>query len=371
MKGKAAAKLGKELPTVLVLVGDEERGKERLLEQVKERVGAEASLISWGGDAPGKPEAELSRLLSDLASRPLFGGAKLIVARDGDGLIKRLGNGLLAAIKLDNGNRLLLMMRNLDNRTKLAKAIKKAGGLFTCMRPKSDLPDLPSGHAAASSELLSAVLEEADRLGLRLARDAALELAGRTGNDLFLVSKELEKLSLYLHGRDDAQVVNLRDVHELVPRSATWDQFRLFQEVATGDAQAALRRLRGMFQQGTIDRSGKRVTDPRSLSLALLAQLHNRLKLLARYRMLESSGLDRQQLQAALGIRNPGQLFYLGKEIRLPIVREADRALPALAEADRALKSSQPPAATLERLVIRLCGLVDRSRSQSAGRTRR
>jgi DNA polymerase III delta subunit len=348
-----------ELPAVIALVGDEERIKDRLLEEIVTRAGPDAARVSWNGEA-GKPQSELSRLLFDLASRPLFGGCKVIVVRDGEGLLKRTGQGLQAALAIAAGNHLVLLLRALDNRTRLARQLKQRGGLIACVRPKAE-----GGGGPAGSELIQAVQTEAGSLGLCLDGAVALELAGRTGNDLLLVAAELSKLKLYL---EDRNTVSVADVEALVPRSAGWDQFRLFQEVAGGDLKAALTRLRGMFDQGTLDRSGRRVTEPRAMAMTLLALLHNRIRLLARYRSLCRAGVKGGELQEALGIRNPGQLYYLSKEVQLPLVREAHGAVACLAEADRAIKTSQPAATVLERLIIRLSLLARRASRGRAAR---
>ncbi|MFH0944913.1 MAG: DNA polymerase III subunit delta [Planctomycetota bacterium] len=353
--------IGKKIPVVVALVGDEERSKERLLAEILERAGQDAARISWTGEE-GKPREELSRLLSDLCSRPLFGGCKVIVARDGEGLLKRVGQNLIAALDAEAGNHLVLLMRSLDNRTRLARRLKKEGGLISCVRPKLD--SFGQADGAPGGDLVRALQHEARQHGLRMGGSVAVELAGRTGNDLLLAAGELEKLKLYL---EDEENVTIRDVEAVVPRSAGWDQFQLFQEVATGDVRRALVRLRGMFQQGTIDRTGRRVTEPRAMAMTLLALLHNRLRLLARYRSLTAAGVQGEELRQALGIRNPGQLFYLGKEMNLPLVQRAESAVAPLAEADRSIKTGEPAATVLERLVVRLALLAGKERKGSAG----
>ncbi|MBI4879171.1 MAG: DNA polymerase III subunit delta [Planctomycetes bacterium] len=351
------------LPPVIALVGDEERAKERLLAQILERAGREASVISLAAEGAERADLELPRLLADLASRPLFGGLKVIVARDGDALWKRHGKALEAALKIAAGNHLVLLMRSLDLRVRFANELKKSGGLIKCPRPRADAAAFDGqGALPAASELLQAVLAEARAHGLNLAPRAAAELAGRTGNDLMLVAREMEKLSLYLAGRSE---VTLEHIAALVPRSAAWDQFQLFQEVAVGDTRAALLRLCGMLREGTTDRGGRRVNDARGIASGLAALLHQRIRLLARYRSLKAARCPEEEVQRRLAIRNPGQLYYLGKEVELPLVRRAHAAVRVLAEADRALKSSEPPETLLEPLIVRLCALAAQERARA------
>ncbi len=359
--GGGDAALPKELPGVVALVGDEERRKERLLAELIDRAGPDASVVSWQKDAAERPESEVARLLSDHASRPLFGGTKVLVARDGDALLKRAQKSLVAAIDVASGNRMILLCRNLDQRTSFAKKLKKAGGLIVCQRPRVDTD--AGGAVPPGSELVREILADAKRHSLDLDPRAAAELAGRTGNDLLLASNELEKIAVHLGGGGK---VTVAIVDALVPQSAAWDQFQLFQEVATGQAGRALKRVRGMLSRGTVDRSGRRTTDPRSISLALVALLHQRLRTLARFRVLQRQGLPKEEMQRALRIRNPGQLFYLGKEASLPLVAAAETAVEALAEADRGLKLGQPPKVLLERLVVRLARAAVRGAGDGA-----
>ena len=358
---KAAGAAKKALPSVVALVGDEERKKERLLAELVERAGADASVLSWQKDPTEKAEGELSRLLTDHASRPLFGGAKLIVVRDGDGLVKRSGKSLAAALKVDAGNRIVLMCRALDQRTGFAKALKKAGGLIVCARPKVQTD--ASGAVPPGSELVQEIVADARRQGLKIDPRAAVELAGRTGNDLMLAANELEKISVYRAAAAGAPVdVTLADVEELVPQSAAWDQFQLFQEVATGRLDRALRRVRGMLDRGTVDRSGRRTTDPRSIALLLVALIHQRLKTLARFGALKSRGASKDEMLSALRIRNPGQLYYLEREASLPLIAQADACIAPIIEADRALKLSRPAGIVIERMVVQLARLAQAGR---------
>lgn len=357
----SAPTLPKVLPPVVALVGDEMRAKEQLLAEIVERAGKDAAVVMWNVDPHDKPERELSRLLTDLCSRPLFGGTRVVVVRDGDGLLKRLGAGLDATLKKDAGNRLVLMLNALDARTRLGRALKSSGGVLTCARPKAAVD---GSHTPASGELLNALKSAAAAKGLVLDLAAASELVGRTGNDLMLLDGELEKLKTYTAGTDR---VTRDDVSAVVPRSAAWDQFKLFDEIGRGDLKAAVQRMAGMLREGTADRGGKRVTDPRAIAMTVLYALQRRLRLLAGYRRLKARGAAQEEIQRELNIRNPGQLYYLGKEASLPLVAAAERSIPAFLTADRDLKSSADPSLVIDRLLVQLASLARPKRSVSAG----
>jgi DNA polymerase III delta subunit len=358
-KGAEKADKGRDLAAlfkadgvaVAAFVGDEELKKDELLKQVLAAAGKDASVIAFApGETGDKPNAELARLESDLRSRPLFGGRKVIVVRDGDGFVKRCGADAERLLDVPGGNALVLLARQLDGRTAFAKALQKRGVFVRCERPKAELShfDLRRG---GPSELEVALAEQARKRGIALSATAASELAARTGNDMLLAAGELEKLALYVGpGRE----VKPADVEELVPQSAALDQFRLFEEVATGDAAAALRRLRRIWTDGTSDRRGKRMTDVRGIAAVVIALLSRRLELLCRFRELKARGVAGPELQQALGVKNPGQMFFLEKEASLPLLARGTEALRVLALADRGLKSGVEPEIAVETAVARM-----------------
>ncbi len=346
------------IPAVVALAGDEELTKDRWFAELIAAAGKSASVIEWSDptDSAGK---ELQRLLSDLRSRPLFGGCKVIVVRDGDALVKRHGNDLAAACEITNGNHLVLRMRTIDGRTELAKKLGAIGGLLRCQRPEAN-PGEIEGGLPDDSPLVATALAEAARRGITIDRAAVRELLGRTGNDLLLVSVEIDKLSLAFADRAAPLRIEADDVRALVPRSAAYDQFQLVQAVLNGRAGEAVTRIRGVLRHGTLDRRGKRVTDPSAISLSLIALLTARISLLLRYRAASARGLAGPELQQELGVKNPGQLWFLAKETGLPILKSGADAVRALTDADRDLKSGRPAEHVLESMVLRLC------RAQSA-----
>ncbi len=343
------------IPPVVAIAGDEELAKDRLFSALIARAGKDAAIIEWS-DPTDAPAKESARLLSDLRSRPLFGGKKVIVVRDGDALVKRCSAALVAACAIDAGNHLVLRMKAIDGRTELARKLSAIGGLQKRERPEAD-PGEIEGGLAEDSPILASALAEAKSRGVTIDAAAMRELLGRTGNNLLLGANELEKLSIALASRPGPLAITVDDVRALVPQSAAYDQFQLVRAVLNGRAAEALARIRGVLRHGTIDRRGKRVTDPATIALSLFALLTARLSLLLRHRDATARGLAGPELQKELGVKNPGQLWFLAKEAGLPVVRAGGLAVRALTDADRDLKSGRPPEQVLEALVLRLCRL--------------
>jgi DNA polymerase III delta subunit len=359
-----AISLPDPLPRVIALAGDDELGKDELLSKLIAAAGPEAEVATWPIDSSRGP-AEVTRIARDLATRSLFGGRKVILVRDGDALLKSGAAALPALLEPNAGNLLVLRFTKLDQRFVFGKRLKESGALFVLERPKLDHLDVDPSRGIGASALLASIVADGEARGLTIAPDAAHELALRLGNDRLALTQELAKFETRNPDRRD---VTLRDVVELTPQSASLDLFRLFQEIATGDATLAMERVAGLLERGTLDRSGRRVIEPTALLLMTIAAIHQKLALLARYRDAARGGASREEIQKAIGVKNPGQMFFLSKEVRLPIVDRVEAATIALADADRAAKSSSVPEHVLTLLVGRLASL-GRAAARARGAT--
>jgi DNA polymerase III delta subunit len=353
------------LPSVVVLTGDDELGKDEVIAEIVRREGSGADVVDYQGDASGR-DGEVTRLARDLATRSLFGTRRVLLVRDGDGLVKRAGADLANLLNTKAGNAIVLRCTKVDARLTFFKRVKETGGLIARERPKADHLDVDPTRGIGESELLRSIVADATARGLRIDPDAAHELAMRVGNDRLAIANEIEKYWLALGGPQKGGHVALRLVDELTPQSAAFEHFRLFQEVATGDLRAAALRIHGLLDRGLLDRSGKRITEPVAIAILVIAIVHQRIATLARYKAAVSRGLTREAIQSELGIKNPGQLFFLQKEAALPLVERAEDAVAALAEADRSVKTGGRAERVLPELVVRLALLARSARQRPA-----
>ncbi len=360
---KNASGLPDPLPSIVVLAGDDEFGKDEALRKILELEGKDGDVLSHQLDLSKGGEAEIARIRRDLATRSLFGGRRMIVVRDADPLIKRAAKSLPDLLDAPPGNLLILRFSAVDQRLTFFKKVKDSGGLILCERPKADHLDLDPSRGIGGSELLRTITEDFARASLQIEAPAALEIALRIGNDRLAVASEIAKLSLLL---GSAKRVTREVIAQVTPQSAALEPFRLFQEVASGELRKALERVYGMLDRGVVDRGGKRVTDPVSIALMQIALLHQRLALLARLREAEARKLSREEIAAAIGVKNPGQIYFLSKEVSLPLVAHAEAALVALHDADRRIKIGQPAATILPQLIARLARLA-KARARAGG----
>jgi DNA polymerase-3 subunit delta len=236
-----------------VLYGDEPYQKQRVLEQVLDRllppeVDRSLALVTYDGMAGAEQGGPTyGAVAEDLATLPFLAERRVVVVREADKFITA------ARAKLETwltnppstGN-LVLDCRSFPKTTKLAKAAAKfEGALIECKQLRG-------------RELAGFVSELARGLGKRIEPAAANRLIEQVGGEQGLLASEVEKMALYVGQRDS---ISERDVIELVGLSREEKVFAvmdaaglgqlgsaldLWQQVLATDRQAAFRAVGGM-----------------------------------------------------------------------------------------------------------------------------
>jgi DNA polymerase-3 subunit delta len=214
----------------------------------------------------------------------------------------------------------------LDSRTRMAKALAKAGKVhvFKKMWPR-DLPPWLNQRAAAR--------------GKTLATAAAERLAELAGLGLGALDSELEKLALFVGGRPQ---ITAQDVAQVTGRG------RLYSIFDFTDALAAGRLHRALTSYDQLDSLG----EPAVKVLAMVTRL---------FRQLMEA---RRALDQGLGAGQATQALRLPPAAARTIIERAQRESAAglagrlgrILQADLALKSSPGvDRVIMERLILDLC----------------
>jgi DNA polymerase III delta subunit len=244
------------LPPVVILAGDAPFVKERLVAAAERAHDGETEGFAT---RPGEADARaLDRLLDDWGTATLFGSGRLIVARDVDKLLKGKGANRLDE-RLDAGdppNRLLLTVSGLDGRTKLAKRIKKAGGLVSLPVLRDAPPPWHDGGKFLQTDLNQWLVEEARLQGLQLALPVADAMSRLVGNEPGRLAQTLQRLGMLL---DDRTEVSLADVERHVPASSARLLARYEDAIREGRGAEALVLVDRMARDGVFDPFGRLV----------------------------------------------------------------------------------------------------------------
>lgn len=300
--------LGKgSLPLLIVCAGDETFFKEEVLKALKETIEADCpdlQTLFWE-TLPGEKETkEINRLLAEMQTPGLFSPRKLIVAREAKPLLKGGSKALVEL--LDNtppGNTLCFFTDKIDGRTTFARRLKKEGAIVDCKRLYSQQSSFrETSRGGGLSEVASWTLTRARSQGLRLDPEAAAFLTTLTGNNLFVVDSELEKLQL---SRAGDKTFTVSDIEEVTGMSALHTPFDLWEQVQAGRIAEALATLNVILRNGMRSRDGKLVTDPPGIAALLLAIFRNGVRQAAAAFVLRHESKNDEEIKEATGVRNP------------------------------------------------------------------
>jgi DNA polymerase-3 subunit delta len=188
------------------------------------------------------------------------------------------------------------------------------------------------------------IIEQARKEGVTIEHDAARELIDSLGSDMMLVSRELEKLILYV---GEKKQIALGDVETMVLAAKQRSLYELTDAISAKDKARALAVLDALLSSGEGD-------DAAIGHLYMLARTFRQMLVI-----LEKGVRDSRTIWQALwqGFRVPP---FAAEEIirqarRYKSRRELTRALKLVARADIGLRSNPPSKRlVLEQLVMRL-----------------
>jgi DNA polymerase-3 subunit delta len=283
----------------------------------------------WGDD-----DERLGEALADLGAPSLFGGTTVLVVRRADALSTAREDAVIGILPgLDDGGRLVLVAKALDQRRRLHAACTKAGAAVGFARV--------ADHRTAATWVATLARERGHAIGAA-AVDALLE---RTGADLARIDDELEKLSLHVGA---GTAIEPGHVERLVAATRLHAIEDLTDRLARRDTAGALRALRGLVAAG----------EP---LLRVVAFVASNLRRALHVNELLASGLREDAVAARLGMPP----WLVARQAGRGTPAALEDALAALAELDVALKSSRPDEATFEATVLRIAG--GRGRTPGSG----
>jgi DNA polymerase III delta subunit len=269
--GVLAAALERGLAPGYALRGEERYFRERAIELLRAKAGAEGYEICLH-EAQREGESsdfQLARLIDDLSGGGLFAARRLVVVRNPGELMRKAGGedsaltrAALAFVKSGDAGTLVLSEPGLRADHVLVKTLVAAGGLAPAFRKLWESPP-PWKPDPLLSELVQWTARRARELGLKLSSQQALYVSAATGNDLAAIDDQLELL----------RAGGARDLRTIVRWTAGGSPWNVADLVLGGDLPRALGGIEQLFHGGFQEKSGKRLLDPSALSVMLVAAL--------------------------------------------------------------------------------------------------
>lgn len=288
--------------SVYLLLGDDEERKARGVEKLRD--GREI-------DAYDAAETSPESVVSACNSYSLFDDGTFVVMRNLDAWNAAQKAKIVEYLKDPSpGTDLVLIGQKLGTREKLLAAVKESGEVHQL--------DQPTGKA-----LVKWVVGYAGKQGVTLPDEVAQDLITRCSSDKRRLSRETEKLALYVSadGRGEA---TLDDVDLLCPPDLQSNIFAFVDALSAGDRSAALGMLQALSGSG----------EP---PLRLAYMIRRQFQLLARSRALRERGSPQKEIASVLKVP-PFVAKKLEEQGRRLCEEDLRRALQATTRLERGLK---------------------------------
>jgi DNA polymerase III subunit delta len=313
------------VPVTLVL-GEEELLAERAVADAvaaaRERLGAGTSVEEVRGG--GLPDG----FAMGLATASLFGGGRVVVVQEAEGLDGPAREAVLA-LAADPDPATAVVLR--------AAAPGRQGNFFKDVQRHAAIVLVPR---LKPSERASWLRAEVRRLGRKADEAAVAALVDTVGHDLRELAGAVGKLHVAV---PPPAVLTAGHVTEFLAQTADRGIFELTDAVFAADAATALDRLGALMDQGED-------------AIRLLGFIASQLRLLLR--VADHPELPKAQVAAMLGggVRD-WQVDRARRQLRRFRPGDLHRALDLIAEADAQIRNGSPsPRLLLELLIARLAG---------------
>jgi DNA polymerase-3 subunit delta len=294
-------------------------------------------LAEFAADAVYGDETDASEILGLAAEVSFFSLRRCVFVKWADKLSARNGELLIPYFQNPNdATTLVFAAPKLDGRTKWVQALKKQAVVVDCA------PLFENQRAGW-------VTQQARELGLQLEAQALEMLNDQANEGLYVVMRELEKLSAYM---SEGQRVRVEDVELVRGKPPGISVFDWSEAVARGDHARALNIVAKNLETGEA---------PLRMLGAFLWQMR---------RIWKASALLREGKDQGQAARQAGIQPFRAREFMQQVQRWKEshlrQAWTAFAHADSALKGGRAsqPKLILDDLVIRLCHGKQRQAAQ-------
>jgi len=312
--------------TVYLLVGEEGFLKDEFIKKVKNKFLDESNrklnFISFSAK-----DTKIDDILTNAKTAPFLGKKRVVVVKDINKLNQKGKDSILSFVKKPTETTCLVLESSKPSLSdEFLNSISKYAVLIKAQRPSYGALDHWIKQRLLSSKK-------------RISKEGANVLKELTGDNLQLLSAEVDKVVSYVGDKNE---VTLSDVEAVVGKSIKENVFRIVDYISKKDVSGALLLSKNLLKEGK-----------RANEIIGLIGWHFRRVLSAKLAI--QKGRDKDAIFRELGVRH----FYINKFTELLNnfkVDELKEKLKLLFIADRQIKtSSSKPEFILDVLMSRLC----------------
>lgn len=284
------------LPPVLIVAGVSDFFRQEAFDAALALIPAGIDLRTMDGDT----ETD-GRELNDLCGGTLFGSGSVLVVRRGEGWLKAHGESLLGMItSIAHGSSLVLEVKKLDKRTKVAKQLVKAGEFFDFRELYTEPYDRSS--SPLESEMVRWLVKRSRAMKCPLQAEAAFMVMSLVGTKPAELVEEIQRIKSQFKDRDSGKALSPEDLRGSLTCSFQSNPFEFADAVLAFDRKSATRALSTMYARGTTGRDGRQM-DQYALFPFITSWLYRSLSQVHEGRCLLDTGVSLRDVPRRVGVR--------------------------------------------------------------------
>ncbi len=276
---------------------------------------------------PDAKQATLVEVLDELRTLPFLSERRVVLLRNADDFVSANREKLEPYFENPSSTGTLVMtVGSWPSNTRLAKKLSSIGELVKVEELKTwEIPVRLVEYAHQTHKK-------------KLSKQDAEMLVELGGEELVRLYSEIDKLALYAR---DEKVITAAHIEALVGRNRLFNAFGVIDAITTGDAAAAVGRLRQMF------------AEDKSTEYTVVGAFAYHFRRQFQAKALLEQGQSRPQVERQCRIWASKEAFFA--QLRRLSLHRIGQCLARLAEIDHAIKTGQTTArVAIERLVLSL-----------------
>ena len=301
-----------------------------------------------------KISALFNDIFDETRTAPMFGKHKLIIVENADGFLVKYQERIMEYIKNPFSiNCLILEVLSIDKRTRLAKAMNgKQGILIECDKLFDRPAPWETKKPEYDSELTKWIVMHARNYDKVMNLKSAFCLLEKTGNNLAIIDKQLDALSIFVGDRNE---ISIEDIQMLSGASHREKLFNLLDAIGMKNTFSAVKMAENLFNIG-MENERKTITfDPRSIAITIVIFSHKRMKDLWKIIRILDKGGNKNDILEKKFVKKP----FVDKMIKQAQnfkEEEMPEKWKYMLEADMLCKTSRlSPTLIIEQLITKLC----------------
>ncbi|MFQ5964518.1 MAG: DNA polymerase III subunit delta [Candidatus Scalinduaceae bacterium] len=295
-----------------------------------------------------------NHILDEVRTTSMFGKHKLVIVKNADNFLSRYQDKLLEYIKNPyNTNWLILDVLSIDKRTKLAKALdNKRGILIECNRLYDSPAPWEKNKPEYDSEITRWVAMHVKSYNKMMNLKTAFYLLEKTGNNLAIIDKQIDVLSIYIGNRNE---ITIEDIQKLLGISHREKLYNLLDAIGMKDASLAIKVTKNIFDNG-MENENKNITyDEKSIAIIMINSIHKRMRDLWKALKILDKGGSKEDILKNVSVRRPFIDKFLNEAHNF-VEEEMPEKWKDMLEADLLCKTSRlSPPLIIEQLITKLC----------------